>query len=63
MLDTLKLPHPTHTHLHTPTHDPGLALEIATAAYPQNFLLLASLGNFSKAVGKGMGKPVFRCGS
>jgi hypothetical protein len=28
--------------------------------FPQNFLLLASLGNFSKAVGKGMGKPVFR---
>lgn len=28
--------------------------------YPQQFLLLASLGNFSKAVGKGMGRPVFR---
>jgi hypothetical protein len=39
---------------------PGLSLEIATAVYPQQFLLLASLGNFSKAVGKGMGRPVFR---
>eukprot|EP00775_Hariotina_reticulata_P012982 gene12982-13111_t len=38
----------------------GLALEIATAIYPSQFLLLASLGNFSKALGKGMGKPVFR---
>jgi len=38
----------------------GLALEIATAIYPSQFLLLASLGNFCKAVGKGMGKPVFR---
>lgn len=35
-------------------------MEIATAVYPSQFLLLASLGNFSKAVGKGMGKPVFR---
>jgi hypothetical protein len=38
----------------------GLAMEIATVVYPSQFLLLASLGNFSKAVGKGMGKPVFR---
>jgi hypothetical protein len=35
-------------------------MEIATVVYPSQFLLLASLGNFSKAVGKGMGKPVFR---
>lgn len=39
---------------------PGLALEVCTAAFPSQFLLLASLGTFSKAVGKGMGKPVFR---
>jgi hypothetical protein len=38
----------------------GLALEIATSIYPSQFLLLASTGNFAKAVGKGMGKPVFR---
>eukprot|EP00878_Enallax_costatus_P007114 GHUV01007456.1.p1 GENE.GHUV01007456.1~~GHUV01007456.1.p1 ORF type:complete len:570 (+),score=144.92 GHUV01007456.1:464-2173(+) len=38
----------------------GLALKITTAIYPSQFLLLASLGNFTKAVGKGMGKPVFR---
>lgn len=35
-------------------------MEIATVVFPAQFLLLASLGNFSKAVGKGMGKPVFR---
>ena len=38
----------------------GLALEIATAAQPAHFLLLASAGNFAKAAGKGMGKPAFR---
>jgi hypothetical protein len=50
-----------HAHAHAHAHArAGLALEIATAIFPQSFLLLASLGNFSKAVGKGMGKPVFR---
>eukprot|EP00798_Chlamydomonas_sp_ICE-L_P020131 gene20131-26862_t len=38
----------------------GLALEVATLVYPPYFLVLASTGNFAKAVGKGMGKPVFR---
>lgn len=38
----------------------GLAMEIATSKYPSSFLVLASLGNFTKAVGKGIGKPVFR---
>ncbi|KAI8463307.1 MAG: vitamin B6 photo-protection and homoeostasis-domain-containing protein [Monoraphidium minutum] len=38
----------------------GLALEISTTLYPQHFLLLASSGNFAKALAKGMGKPVFR---
>ncbi|KAL3152745.1 hypothetical protein ABBQ38_012335 [Trebouxia sp. C0009 RCD-2024] len=38
----------------------GRALEIATAVFPQNFVLLAGLGNFTKAVGKGMGGPCFR---
>jgi hypothetical protein len=38
----------------------GLALEISTSLYPQHFLLLASSGNFAKALAKGMGKPVFR---
>ena len=38
----------------------GLALEISTSLYPQHFLVLASTGNFAKALAKGMGKPVFR---
>ncbi|DBB16035.1 hypothetical protein WJX82_010959 [Trebouxia sp. C0006] len=38
----------------------GRALEIATAVFPQQFVLLAGLGNFTKAVGKGMGNPCFR---
>lgn len=38
----------------------GRALEIATAVFPQQFVLLAGLGNFTKAVGKGMGGPCFR---
>lgn len=39
----------------------GLAAEVATSVYPQHFLLLACSGTFAKAVGKGMGKPAFRC--
>ncbi|KAJ9527537.1 hypothetical protein QJQ45_025813 [Haematococcus lacustris] len=38
----------------------GAALEIATAAFPQHFLLLAGSGHFAKALGKSIGKPVFR---
>lgn len=38
----------------------GLALEIATAFNPQWFVALAGAGNFSKAIGKGLGKPCFR---
>lgn len=38
----------------------GLALEIVTAIFPGNFLVLASTGNFVRAVGKGLQKPVFR---
>ena len=38
----------------------GLALEVATALAPSQFLLLASAGTFARAVGKGMGNPVFR---
>ena len=38
----------------------GLALEIATAFQPNYFVALAGAGNFSKAVGKGLGKPCFR---
>lgn len=38
----------------------GLGLEISTAFYPKNFLILASTGNLAKALGKGMGKPAFR---
>mgnify|MGYP001811088446 CR=1 FL=1 len=43
-----------------PRPQKGLALEISTSLYPQHFLLLASTGNFTKALAKGMGKPVFR---
>lgn len=39
---------------------PGLALELATSLYPSHFLVLAGAGNFTKALGKGMGRPVFR---
>jgi hypothetical protein len=38
----------------------GLALEVLTILFPQNFLVLACLGTFAKAVGKGMSKPAFR---
>ena len=38
----------------------GLALEIATAFDPQLFVVLAGAGNFSKAIGKGLGRPCFR---
>ena len=38
----------------------GLALEISTAFQPAWFIALAGAGNFSKAVGKGLGKPCFR---
>ena len=38
----------------------GAGLEIATAAFPQHFLLLAGAGHFAKALAKAMGKPVFR---
>ena len=38
----------------------GLGLEIATAFNPGLFVALAGAGNFSKAVGKGLGKPCFR---
>ncbi|MEW5303057.1 MAG: hypothetical protein WDW36_005786 [Sanguina aurantia] len=38
----------------------GLALEVATSAKPELFLLLASTGNFAQAIGKGIGKPVHR---
>ena len=37
----------------------GLALEIATTFWPQYFVALAGAGNFSKAVGKGLGAPCF----
>ncbi len=39
----------------------GLALEVSTSVYPEQFLLLACSGNFAKALGKGMSKPAFRC--
>eukprot|EP00891_Asterochloris_glomerata_P007747 jgi/Astpho2/7747/e_gw1.00116.24.1_t len=38
----------------------GYALEVGTALFPQNFVLLAGLGNFTKAAGKGIGGPCFR---
>ena len=38
----------------------GLAFEIATTAFPANFILLAGLGNFAKALGKGLSQPSFR---
>lgn len=38
----------------------GQALEIATSFQPGFFVALAGAGNFSKAVGKGLGKPCFR---
>lgn len=38
----------------------GLALEIATAFSPKNFVLLAGAGNLSKAAGRGMTNPCFR---
>lgn len=38
----------------------GLALEIATTAFPANFIVLAGAGNFSKALGKGLSQPSFR---
>lgn len=38
----------------------GLALEIATAFSPANFIVLAGAGNLSRAVGRGMTNPCFR---
>lgn len=38
----------------------GLAFEIATTAFPSSFVVLAGLGNFSKALGKGLSSPSFR---
>lgn len=38
----------------------GLAFEIATSAYPGNFIVLAGAGNFAKALGKGLSQPSFR---
>lgn len=38
----------------------GMSMELATAFFPQQFLLLASMGNFAKALGRGMGVPSFR---
>ena len=38
----------------------GLALEIATAFSPGNFIALAGAGNLSRAVGRGMTNPCFR---
>ena len=38
----------------------GLALEIATAFSPSNFIALAGAGNLSRAVGRGMTNPCFR---
>ncbi|CAL8465185.1 g4720 [Coccomyxa elongata] len=38
----------------------GLALEIATAFSPGNFIVLAGAGNLSRAVGRGMTNPCFR---
>jgi len=38
----------------------GSLLELMTPLAPANFLLLASLGNLSKAVGKGLASPSFR---
>jgi len=38
----------------------GLALEIATTAFPSSFIVLAGLGNFSKALGRGLSQPSFR---
>ncbi|RMZ53529.1 hypothetical protein APUTEX25_003351 [Auxenochlorella protothecoides] len=38
----------------------GLALEIATQAYPGHFVLLAGGGNLATAVGHGLGHPCFR---
>lgn len=38
----------------------GLALEIATAFSPRNFIVLAGAGNLSRAVGRGMINPCFR---
>lgn len=38
----------------------GSLLELVTPLAPSNFLLLASIGNLSKAVGKGLANPSFR---
>ena len=38
----------------------GLALEMATAFSPANFVLLAGAGNLSRAAGRGMTNPSFR---
>ena len=38
----------------------GLAAEIATPFFPGSFVALAGAGNFSRAVGKGLGNPCFR---
>lgn len=38
----------------------GFAFEIGTTAFPSYFILLASIGNFTKAVGKGLSQPCFR---
>lgn len=47
---------PTHLRKNQLTPSPGLALEISTSLYPQHFLVLASTGNFAKALAKGMGE-------
>lgn len=38
----------------------GSLLELMTPLAPANFLLLASIGNLSKAIGKGLASPSFR---
>ncbi|KXZ56959.1 hypothetical protein GPECTOR_1g865 [Gonium pectorale] len=38
----------------------GMGLEVATSLVPMYFLPLACAGKFCQALGKGMGKPVFR---
>lgn len=38
----------------------GLALEIGTVFFPNQFLILAGTGNFAKALAKGIANPAFR---
>jgi hypothetical protein len=38
----------------------GIGLEVSTSIFPWLFLPLAALGNFLKAIGKGVSKPAFR---